>query len=73
MIDFKCICSLIGWKRSASNGEIAGSSPARCTMTKVDKNKIIRKDPPMRYDDGDVGNFVVIIIFIILILYALIV
>lgn len=42
-------------------------------MTKIDKSKIIRKDPPMRYNDGDVGNFIVIIIFILLILYALIV
>jgi len=42
-------------------------------MTKVDKNKIIRKDPPMRYDEGDIGNGIVILIFVLLIIYALIV
>jgi len=41
-------------------------------MTKVDPNKIIRKDPPMRYDDGDFGNGVLMVIFAILLLIYII-
>jgi hypothetical protein len=38
-------------------------------MTKVDPNKVIRKDPPMRYPDGDVGNAIVAVIIIAVLLF----
>lgn len=41
-------------------------------MTKVDPNKIIKKDPPMRYGDGDFGNAVLIAIFAIILLLFMI-